>query len=267
MSTMDQSEQSQLSNGVPTEDGQQTDTRTAWLIRAGRNGERYDYNIEHGLAGLGWGQIPDLRSYSSRHDLVAALRLGSPDASGGTISNHAGQLWRLRTELRVDDLVVMPRKGRPQIALGTVTREYWYDDDDPDLDWRHVVSVDWKRTGVPRAAVKQDLLHSLGAQMTICAITRHDGAWRLQQLLETGRDPGARVDDATGSDKEGLSPPSQEDEHEKHVSDLLTLVEQFRIESSYPTEAHEQQGRLRAESADKLAPENEPSRICGERGG
>ena len=225
MSTMDQSEQSQLSNGVPTEDGQQTDTPTAWLIRAGRNSERYDYNIEHGLVGLGWSQIPDLRSFSSRDDLEAALRLGSPDASGGTISNHAGQLWRLRTEVRVDDLVVMPRKGAPHIALGTVTREYWYDDDDPEPDWRHFVSVDWKRTGVPRAAVKQDLLHSLGAQMTICAITRHDGAWRLQQLLETGRDPGARVDDATGSHKEGLSPPSQEEEHEKQVSDLLTLVE------------------------------------------
>ena len=256
MSTMDQSRQSPPPNSVSTEGGPHTAAPTAWLIRAGRNSERYDYNIEHGLVGLGWSQIPDLRSFSSRDDLEAALRLGSPDASGGTISNHAGQLWRLRTELRVDDLVVMPRKGAPHIALGTVTREYWYDDDDPEPDWRHFVSVDWKRTDVTRTAVKQDLLHSLGAQMTICTITRHDGAWRLQQLLETGRDPGARVGDASGSDKEGLNLSSQEEEHENQVSDLLTLVEQFRIESSYPTEAHEHQERLRAEWADKLAPEN-----------
>ena len=109
---------------------------------------------------------------------------------------------------------------------------------------------------MPRTAVKQDLLHSLGAQMTICAITRHDGAWRLQQLLETGRDPGARAGDATGSHKEGLNPSSRAEEHEKQVSDLSALVEQFRIASSYRTEAHEQQERLRAEWADKLAPAN-----------
>ena len=89
---MDQSGQSTPSNGAPTEDGQQTYTPTAWLIRAGRSGERYDYNLEHGLAGLGWGQIPDLRSFSSRQDLEAVLRLRLPDARHGSISNHAGQL-------------------------------------------------------------------------------------------------------------------------------------------------------------------------------
>ena len=65
-----------------------------------------------------------------------------------------------------------------------------------------------------------------------------DGAWRLQQLLETGQDPGARVDDA---------PASAED------SDLLTLVEQFRIETGYATQAHEEQKRLRAEWATRLS--------------
>ena len=253
---MDQSRQSPPPNSVSTEGGPHTAAPAAWLIRAGRDSERYDYNIEHGLVGLGWSQIPDLRSFSSRDDLEAALRSGSPDASGGTISNHAGQLWRLRTELRVGDLVVMPRKGAPNIALGTVTSEYWYGDDDPEPGWRHFVSVDWKRTNVLRTALKQDLLHSLGAQMTICTITRHDGAWRLQQLLQTGRDPGARVGDATDSRKEGLNLSSRAEEHEKQVFDLSALVEQFRIASSYRTEAHEQQERLRAEWADKLAPAN-----------
>ena len=219
-------------------DEEQPDSPAAWLIRAGRNGERYDYNIEHGLAGLGWGQMPDLRSFLSRRDVEGVLRSHLPDATDGSISNHAGQLWRLRTGLRVGDLVVMPRKGTPQIAVGVVTREYWYDDQDPHLDWRHVVSVDWQRTDVPRTALRQDLLNSLGAQMTFCAITRNDGAWRLRQLLKTGQDPGARVDN---------TPASAED------SDLLTLVQQFRIETGYPTQAHEEQKQLRAEWAARLS--------------
>ena len=44
--------------------------------------------------------------------------------------------------------------------------------------------------------------------------------------------------------------------HQRWRDDLSTLVEQFRIESGYPTEAHEEQQRLRAEWAEKLAPEN-----------
>ena len=220
------------------DDRQRTDPPTAWLIRAGRDGDRYDYNIEHGLACLGWDDVPDLRGFSSRQELRDALRPHFPDSREGTISSHTGQLWRMRTDVRSGDLVVMPRKGAPQIALGVVTRGYWHDSA-ADMGWgRHVVSVDWKRTDVPRTALKQDLVGSLSAQMTICSITRNDASRRFQQLMETGQDPGAPGD---GGDE---------------ISDLARLVEQFHAEAGYPTEAHEEQERLRAEWAEKLAPEN-----------
>ena len=227
------------SSGVDQPEGpEQTDAPTAWLIRAGRDGDRYDYNIEHGLACLGWDDVPDLRGFSSRQELRDALRLDSPDSREGTISNHTSQLWRMRTDVRSGDLVVMPRKGARQIALGVVTREYWHDSA-ADMGWgRHVVSVDWKRTDVPRTALKQDLVGSLSAQMTICSITRNDASRRFQQLMETGQDPGA---------------PS---ESGGEISDPALLVEQFHAETGYPTEAHEEQRRLRTEWAEKLAPEN-----------
>ena len=43
------------------------------------------------------------------------------------------------------------------------------------------------------------------------------------------------------------------------AGDLSALVARFRAESGYPTEAHQEQERLRAEWADKLAPENTAS--------
>ena len=164
---------------------------TAWLIRAGRDGEREDYNLEHGLASMGWGQLPDLTGVSSRRDIDGMLRRALPDAPDGAIRNYAGQLWSLRSGVRVGDLVVLPLKTTRQIALGVVTQEYSYRADE-DGDWRHVLAVDWKRIDVPRSAVKQDLLKSLGAQMTIYSIKNKDDVWRLHQLLLTGRDPGAR---------------------------------------------------------------------------
>ena len=214
------------------------DTPTVWLIRAGRDGDRFGYNVEHDLACLGWDDVPDLRRFSSREELRDVLRLHFPDSREGTISSYTSQLWRMRTDVRLGDLVVMPRKGAPEIALGSVSREYWYDNA-ANVGWgRHVVSVDWRRTDVPRSALNQDLVGSLSAQMTICSITRNDASWRIQQLLTTGRDPGPRVS-------------------EKNESlDLSTLVEQFLSESNYPAKAHQEQERLREEWAEKLTREN-----------
>ena len=215
------------------EDHEQTDPPTAWRIRAGGEGQRYDYNIEHGLACLGFGDHADLRGFSSKQDLLHNLQL-LPDAGS---SSDANQLWRMRDEVRLGDLVVMPSKKAQQVALGTVTHEYWYDDS-VDVDWgRHVVSVDWKRT-VPGTALKQDLRASIGGQLSICSIARNDAARRLQQLMETGQDPGPQA---------GLG---------EETRDVLTLVEQFMSETSFPTEAHLEQRRLREEWAKKLSAEN-----------
>ncbi|MDE0134030.1 MAG: restriction endonuclease [Acidimicrobiaceae bacterium] len=145
---------------------------------------------------MGWAQLPDLRQLSGRDELERLIKTALPHARERSISTWANQLWTLVDRVRVGDLVVLPRKSTSQIALGVVTEQYWYNDDQ-ETDWRHVVSVDWRRTDVPRTAVKQDLLYSLGSALTICTISRNDGRWRLQQLLATGADPGARTERAS----------------------------------------------------------------------
>lgn len=186
-------------------------TPAAWLIRAGRRGEREDFNIQHGIASMGWDDLPDLVGISSREDMVSLIRTVMPEASENRIAAHAGQLWTLRARVSRGDLVVLPRKRTSQIALGTVSREYGYrDDSDPKL--RHTVSVDWKRTDVPRTAVRQDLLYSLGSARTVCSIQRNDAAWRLHQLLLTGRDPGARVGSTSQAAGGAVTPATIVDE-------------------------------------------------------
>ena len=219
---------------APREQGkEQADTVTAWVVRAGQQGgHRYDENIEHGFAGLGW-KVPDLKSLSSRDELKDHLRLANPDESDGTIAIWAGNLWRFRTEVRRGDLVVMPHKAKPQFALGTVTGDYAYAGDDPDCVWPHVVSVDWRQPQLPGTAIKEDLRSLLNLPPSIFQITRNDGAWRLQQLLETGQDPGERLD-------------------------LPALVERFLTETEHPTEEHTEQEQLREEWAEKLALKNLP---------
>ena len=215
------------------------DTQTAWLIRAGGRGEHAESFIKSEIAAVDFGQLGDLSEVSSRDEMVELVKEDWPESSDREAGARADQLWAFRSEIRRDDLIVTPRRTNSSFALGTVTRRYWYRHDSDTM--RHAVSVNWKPNDVPRTAVRQDLLESLSSpryRRTINSITSEEEAWRLHQLLETGRDPGPRVD-AVGA-----------------RGNLSALVEWFRAESGYPTEAHKEQERLRAEWAEKLALEN-----------
>jgi restriction system protein len=112
--------------------------------------------------------------------------------SPGRVSNYTGQLWALRSRIQKGDLAVLPLKTTSQIALGRVSRPYFYLSEEQDDSKRHAIGVDWIRTDVPRTAVKQDLLYILGSALTIFQSRKNDAIWRLEQVLATGIDPGAR---------------------------------------------------------------------------
>lgn len=179
-----------------------SDSPTAWLIRAGSHGEREDFVLENGIAGVGFEDVPDLTAATDRDHVKTIVRDAYPDAKEGTVTNFAGQLWALRSRVKPGDLVALPLKRTSQIALGLVTSEYKYLAEEQSV-YRHRVSVEWKRTDVPRTAIRQDLLYSLGASMTVCQIQRNDASWRLQRVLETGTDPGARVEMVAAAEDDG----------------------------------------------------------------
>ena len=93
-------------------DAERAQVPTAWLIRAGRRGEREEFALEAGVSGGGWDGLPDLTAVPSRHDLETMLRKLSPDWSNHTVGSYVGQLWMLRNHVGVGDLVVMPLRAR-----------------------------------------------------------------------------------------------------------------------------------------------------------
>lgn len=163
-----------------------------WLIRAGKFGERDQWCLEKGSAAGGWREVADLTDATTRPKVRKLVEDAFPTQPAAFHANHTGQLHALRNRIAVGDIVVLPLKTTRHLALGTVSCGYRYLADEADPDRRHTIGVEWTRTDVPRTAIKQDLLYSLGAFLTVCEISRNDGAWRLQQVLETGQDPGAR---------------------------------------------------------------------------
>lgn len=86
--------------------------------------------------------------------------------------------------------MVLPLKTTKKIALGRVSGGYHYRADEPEPDKRHVVDVEWIRTDLPRTAIKQDLLFTLGSAMSIFTPSKNNALARLEHLLVHGTDPG-----------------------------------------------------------------------------
>lgn len=184
----------------------------AWLARAGRSGEREYKALQNGCTGGGFAEVADLSGCADREAVVEAVRAAYRGDGEHRIRNFVTQLWTLRGMMEIGDLVVMPLKSSSQLAIGRVQGDYRYLVDQNDPEFRHVRPVDWQVTDVPRTVVKQDLLHSLGAFMTLCGISRNDAAWRLEQVVQTGADPGARVRAGRRDPDEGQAGPSAEAE-------------------------------------------------------
>lgn len=176
----------------------------AWLIRAGASGDHEAEALDGGLAVVGFDGVPDLSAAATRKDVEALIATAYPEDAIGRIRNITGQLWALRGRMETGDMAVLPLKSTSQVALGRLTGAYRYRADAP-AGTRHAVAVNWERVDVPRTAIQQDLLYSLGAFMTVCQISRNDGEWRLEQIMATGVDPGPREEMADTSTDESVS--------------------------------------------------------------
>ena len=205
----------------------------AWIVRAGKGGEREEWALTNGIAGGGFTEVADLTSAVTRDDVKALVGDASPGKPAGAINNLAAQLWAMRERISDGDIIVMPRKHTGIIALGYAKGGYRYiDGDDPSR--RHVIGVDWVSVDLPRSAVKQDLLYSLGAFLTVCEVSRNEGAKRLKHLIDHGTDPGAQdtADQVAAAASPGLDTPdasSAQVDLEQAARDRISTIvaEQF----------------------------------------
>ena len=201
-------------------------TARVWLVRAGRQGEDDDANLENGLAIIGWQDVPDLTGTSDKDEVRERVRQRFPEPPPNAVT----QLTSFAVSMQVNDIVALPLKTRPGlIALGRVTGPYSYKD--VDGIERHTRPVDWIRTDVPRSDFGQDLLYSLGSLLTICRIQRNEADRRIAAMLNESRDPDIRpsieipkhqeADESDAVDDSG--PPNINDVAHQQVLDHIRL--------------------------------------------
>lgn len=166
-----------------------------WMVRGDKYGQYQETALEKGFAYHASG-APDLRSATTREAVFEHVKNLHPDGNENQLWNWARQLFALAHRIKKDDLVVMPLRGKEQIAVGRVKGPYQFRTDLGEV--HHTVPVDWIREDLPRTSFRQDLLNSFGAFMTVCEIKRHNAEERVRKVIEGKADPGD--DSAIGPD-------------------------------------------------------------------
>ncbi len=168
-----------------------TEEPRAWLVRGSKNWARDQWMLSNGYTGIDFSEMPDLHEINDLAAMRTLVAAHIPGLVPGAIGNYAAQLFAFAKRIAIGDTVILPIRATSKLAFGVVTGDYKYLPGTGGLD--HVRTVEWKRTDVPRNAINQDLLYSLGAFSTVVQISRNDAAFRFLQILKgADQDPGAR---------------------------------------------------------------------------
>lgn len=179
-----------------------------YLARAGRSGQDEEMALDSGMALIGFNEVPSLEGAKDYDQIFEIVEKSYPGSKSRKIGNFAGQLWAFALAMKENDLVVLPRKLTSQIAIGRVRGPY------KNLkignSYRHTRAVEWVRPDVPRTAFEQDLLHSFGAFMTVCNISRNDAERRVASVAAGKPDPGPGLALDKPKPSIGIRPPTLE---------------------------------------------------------
>jgi restriction system protein len=159
---------------------------TFWGIRAGASGERERYALDHDVAVIGWGELPDLQGFASREDLKRYLQDRYPDQPSHGLATWSSQLWAFANGVSDGDLMALPRKGVQAVALGEIDGAYVYDEAAP-LQARHRRPVHWLHREIATTRLDDDIRYSLRSLMTVFRVRPYGAENRIRALLgETG---------------------------------------------------------------------------------
>ena len=172
---------------------------TVWVIRGGRYGEREEEALENNVLTVGFGYAENLDGAQTREDVAKEIQGFNPAATPSQIAAWSRQIWSFKTRIENGDLVVMPRKGQPYIAIGAIAGDYIFR---PELqELRHGRPVEWINTEVSRNSLSEDLKRSLSADMTVFRPRALDAENRLKAIAAANGTDSYPVDLADESEE------------------------------------------------------------------
>ena len=189
-------------------------TSPVWVVRAGRNGEDESTALEEGVAIIGFRGLSDLSNVVNNDEKITQI----VEETYGKTSHGASQLTKFLHHIKEGDIIVLPLKTRSrQIAIGRVQGPYKYRE--IDGTYFHTRAVKWERTNISRNDIGQDLLYSLGSNLTVFRVQRNDAEKRFAAIIDGQPDPEKAVitDD--------VDTPASEESSDQILTDIADAAE------------------------------------------
>ncbi len=205
-----------------------------WVIRGGRNGEREEEALDNNVLTIGFGYADDLSKAKTLEDVAGEIQKFIPSATSNQIASWSRQLWSFKSRIEIGDLIVMPRKGQPFVAIGTMTEAYAFRPDMQELCHGRV--VEWINREVSRDILAQDLKRSLSADMTVFQPRASAAEDRLRAIAsgqQSGGVPGVVHESGEEGEWEG-GQREPEPEIPYDVDDIINegcFLERARLET------------------------------------
>ena len=114
-----------------------------WLYAPGENAAKWNEFYNEGVMALGWDELGDLTSYTSKKQIVK--RLQELDNSTGSKKNDATANEEFANQMSIGDIVFVKKGRGTLLGYGEVTSGYYFDETNNSFKSRRKVS--WKKNG------------------------------------------------------------------------------------------------------------------------
>lgn len=163
------------------------------MIRAGTDGENEALALDQGVSVIGWSNLGEIPAAASRDDLKQLIKEVYGEDRDASLASQAGQVYRFINEVKIGDVVVLPRKSESgkYVAVGRITGAYLRREDPPfaGTDAQNTRATDWIEHRLPYHQFDSDLQATFRQQGTISLI---DKPYAVDRILAGVRAPRAR---------------------------------------------------------------------------
>ena len=151
------------------------DTVHYWLYAPGQGADKWDECYKNGYMLLGWGEIGDLRVFSSKDEMKKQMKQVYGGSSSYTNSAHA--VWQFIHDIKIGDVIFVKKGNNGILGKGIVESDYEYDIDRAD-EYSNVRKVNWTNKG-------DWTINHLSPQKTLTDITPYsDFVQEIKDLFE-----------------------------------------------------------------------------------
>jgi restriction system protein len=162
--------------------------KTAWMVRAGEAGLRFEEFKSGSYVSIGWSEMGDLAALRSREDFGALVFRTYPSMRRAQVASSTGQPFRFVREIKVGDAIITYDTSERTYLVGSILTEYEFDPS-VSVDQPNIRRVEWLGV-VKRDDLSVTARNSLGSIATLFQVPA-DVATEIEQLLASNKLPVA----------------------------------------------------------------------------